>query len=691
VTHLNLGIVAHVDAGKTSLTERLLYAGGVIDTVGSVDAGSTQTDSLALERRRGITIKTAVATFPVGGTTVNLIDTPGHPDFIAEVERALRVLDGAILVVSAVEGVQAQTRVLMRTLRRLGVPTLIFVNKIDRPGARFDSLLGDIRRRLTDRAVAVSTVRGLGTRDAFTQPLLPDLCGDSGLWANGENCRTGVPNSDPPKSGRGRRRQTGAGDFEHDQEREDELIARLVEIDGGEELLGAYVRGQIAYGQVRELLAQSARAGKVYPVFFGSAVTGAGVEELMDGLGELLPSADGDPQKGLSGTVFKVERDRAGAKVAYVRLFDGTLKVRDHLGRDAVVTGLETAGGKAREIRAGEIGKVYGLRDVRIGDAVGRAHERAGLQVFAPPTLETAIVPEREEERPALHDALAQLAEQDPLIDLRPDLTVSLYGEVQKEVIETTLAEEYGLRVGFRETTTIHVERPRGRGEAVEILKKDGNPYFASLGIRVEPGDGLEVVLDVPVEQVPIYLFRTAEMFTAAIEETARKTLEQGLYGWSVIDVKVVVTHCGYAAPLTTPADFRKLLPLVLMAALKEAGTAVCEPIQHFELDGPADTLGPVLGLLGKLHAVPEGQRTDQDAYVIGGRIPAARLKDLELALPGLTRGEGVVETTFAGYQAVAGVAPTRARWDNNPLDRAEYLLQVERRVPMRQVSDTSV
>src|SRR5690242_8677593 len=145
---LNLGILAHVDAGKTSLTERLLYAAGVIDELGSVDAGSTRTDTLELERRRGITIKSAVVSFPLAGTTVNLIDTPGHPDFIAEVERVLGVLDGAVLVISAVEGVQAQTRVLMRTLRRLRIPTLIFVNKIDRAGADPDRVVRDLNAKL---------------------------------------------------------------------------------------------------------------------------------------------------------------------------------------------------------------------------------------------------------------------------------------------------------------------------------------------------------------------------------------------------------------------------------------------------------------------------------------------------------------------------------------------------------------
>src|SRR5919198_798767 len=164
MTMVNLGILAHVDAGKTSLTERLLYAAGVIDEIGSVDDGSTQTDSLALERQRGITIKSAVVSFVVGGVTVNLIDTPGHPDFIAEVERVLGVLDGAVLVVSAVEGVQVQTRVLMRALQRLRIPTLIFVNKIDRGGADFERVLREIRHKLSPAAVAVGAGRAPGSR-----------------------------------------------------------------------------------------------------------------------------------------------------------------------------------------------------------------------------------------------------------------------------------------------------------------------------------------------------------------------------------------------------------------------------------------------------------------------------------------------------------------------------------------------
>jgi ribosomal protection tetracycline resistance protein len=166
---LNLGILAHVDAGKTTLTERLLYAAGVIDEIGSVDEGSTQTDSLELERQRGITIKSAVVSFVIDDVSINLIDTPGHPDFIAEVERVLNVLDGAVLVISAVEGVQAQTRVLMRTLQRLRIPTLLFVNKIDRGGAQHEPLLRSIAGKLTPSIIAMGSTRDLGTRHAASR------------------------------------------------------------------------------------------------------------------------------------------------------------------------------------------------------------------------------------------------------------------------------------------------------------------------------------------------------------------------------------------------------------------------------------------------------------------------------------------------------------------------------------------
>ena len=287
---LNLGILAHVDAGKTSLTERLLYATHVIDAIGSVDDGTTQTDTLDLERRRGITIKAAVVSFVAHDVTINLIDTPGHPDFIAEVERVLNVLDGAVLVISAVEGVQAQTRVLLRTLERLRIPTLLFVNKIDRRGASADRVLKAIAEKLTPSVVAMGSVRMLGTRDSAFRPY------DSTHAA---------------------------------------FVAHLAEVlaDHDDAVLAAYVENdnRVPYATLRNLLAVQTGRGRVHPVFFGSAMTGAGVDPLIAAITELLPAASGDVEAPLSGTVFKVDRGPTGEKVAYVRMFTGSVHVRQRV------------------------------------------------------------------------------------------------------------------------------------------------------------------------------------------------------------------------------------------------------------------------------------------------------------------------------------------------------------------------
>lgn len=263
-----MGIVAHVDAGKTSLTERLLYAAGVIDRVGRVDDGNTQTDSMDLERKRGITIRSAVVSFELGDLTVNLIDTPGHSDFIAEVERALSVLDGAVLVISAVEGVQVQTRLLMRTLTRLRIPTCLFVNKIDRVGARYDELLADIARLLTPAAVPMGSVSDLGTRGAVFGPF-------------------GLP-----------RKALG----ELLAERNDGFLARYLDDGLSADDYAAELRRQVA-------------AAQVHPVYFGSAMTGVGIADLIGGIRSWLPRATALPSEALQARVFKVERASAGQRL----------------------------------------------------------------------------------------------------------------------------------------------------------------------------------------------------------------------------------------------------------------------------------------------------------------------------------------------------------------------------------------
>ncbi len=659
---LNLGILAHVDAGKTTLTERLLYAAGVIDEIGSVDDGSTQTDSLALERQRGITIKSAVVSFAIDDLTVNLIDTPGHPDFIAEVERVLNVLDGAILVISAVEGVQPQTRVLMRTLRRLRIPTIIFANKIDRSGAQYEPLLESIADKLTPAIIPLgSPPCGLGTREAASAPV------------------------------------TSAGK---------NLASRVVDVlaDGNDEFLAAFVNDEsaVSHAQIRLEAAAQTKQALVHPVFFGSAITGAGVDSLTAGIKEFLPATENNADEEVSGTVFKVERGPAGEKIAYVRMFAGTIRTRDRLtirDQDQKVTAISVfdRGGAVRgdAVTAGQIAKLWGLSDVRIGDGIGVSPEQsAEVAQFAPPTLETVVVPSRAADKGSLHVALVQLAEQDPLINLRRDesrkeTSVSLYGEVQKEVIQATLANDFGVDVTFRETTTICIERPVGTGEAVEFISKDPNPFLATVGLRVESapvGAGIDIRLGVELGSMPFSFFN-------AIEETITETLHQGIYGWQVTDCTVTITHTYYyprqshahgtfdKSMSSTAGDFRNLTPLVLMEALQAAGTKVYEPVHQFQLEIPADAFGPVLAALAQLRAVPQQPAAQGSAYVIEGEIPAARVHELRQVLPTLTSGEGVLESAFDHYQLVAGRSPTRPRTDHNPLNRKEYLLAVNRRV----------
>lgn len=605
---LNLGILAHVDAGKTSLTERLLYAAGVIDEIGSVDDGTTQTDTLALERQRGITIKSAVTSFHIGDVAVNLIDTPGHPDFIAEVERVLSVLDGAVLVVSAVEGVQAQTHILMRALRRMHIPTLIFVNKIDLAGARSAFVLAQITDQLTAAAIPLGTVEDEGTKRASTRQVVPDA---SVLG-------------------------------EHD-----------------DAILAAYVTDTpVSRKTLRRALRDQTITAVAHPVVFGSAMTGAGVASLIEAIRVLLP-AGADGTGPATGRVFKVERGPSGEKIAYLRMFSGTLSVRDRIDQGRV-TGIAVFDGGTTVPRAqvsgGQIAKVGGLTGIKVDDTIGspaRSKHR-----FAPPALEA--IAESGEARGALYAALRLLAEQDPLINVRQDanadIRVSLYGDVQKEVLQATLADEFGLRVTFRDTRIRYIERPAGSGAAVQRIKQEGNPFLATIGLRVDPappGSGVGFCLEIERGALP-------PAFIKAIEDTARRTLADG----AVTDCVVTLTESGYCprqshahqgfskSMSSTGADFRGLTPIVLAAALRQAGTIVCAPVQRFHLSVPVDAATAVITVLTRLDGIIEQQRMTARTCVTEGLIPAASVRELTQRLPSLTGGQGVLEAVFDHYEA---------------------------------------
>jgi ribosomal protection tetracycline resistance protein len=651
---LNIGILAHVDAGKTSLTERILFETGVIPAVGSVDKGTTQTDTMDLERARGITIKSAVVSFQLNRRKVNLIDTPGHADFVAEVERSLGVLDGVVLVVSAVEGVQAQTRRLAQAIRAAGLPLLIFVNKIDRLGARDVALLDDIRRKLKLRLVPMNVPSGLGDRAAATSP-----CDrDDPAWR-------------------------------------DALVDLLAELD--ERVIEEFDRtgGELSRAFIEGTLRAQVAAGAVAPVYFGSAIVGAGVHDLLAGIEEWLPAAFGARDAEVDATVFKIARRASGEKIVYARVFAGELAVRRWvtLGRrdpfgeleqiEERITGLDRfvdgATVQSDTAEAGEIVGLHGLRSARIGDRIGSGDAPRELaRAFPRPAFESVVRPVDPSQITRLRAALEQLAEQDPLISLRQrndggEISVRLFGEVQKEVVTDTLARDYGLGVAFDPSQTICVERVSGTGKHVELIGTEGNPFYATIGFRIEPGEvGSGIRYERELGSLPLAFYR-------AIEETVHESLTQGIHGWEVVDCAITLTHAGFWAPLSTAADFRKLTPFVLMQALLQGGTAVCEPYDELALEIPEDTFGPVCGALLNARAVMRNAFREGASHRIVSEIPTVELRGVEQQIPGLTRGEGGWTSSFSGYVPVTGEPPVRQRIGPNPCSRAQYLAEVAR------------
>lgn len=651
---VNLGILAHVDAGKTSLTERILFEAGVIDTIGRVDTGNTQTDTLEIERERGITIQSAVVSFRIGDLKVNLIDTPGHSDFIAEVERALGVLDGVVLVVSAVEGVQAQTRRLAQAVQAIGrLPLIIFVNKIDRTGARDAELLEDIRHRLRMRVVPLTHVAGIGTLGAKVCPI-----------------------------------------EESDEAWQSELLDVLTENDDA--LIDDYVNagGRLSAESLQSTFVSQVACGFVSPVFFGSAKLGVGVDLLLSGIDRFLPPASAKAGDPLSGTVFKIQRDRANEKICYVRLFAGSVAVRQTIvaGRsslggqrdDAIarITGIDSFENghvhKTSAAVAGDIVRLHGLREARIGDFVGSEPPGGRTQHFPEPALESVVRMRDPRLAPRLHDALQQLAEQDPLISIRleqrggrGEISVRLYGEVQKEFIAATLANDFGLDACFEPSQIVCIERLIGSGYAIEYMGQEGNPFVGTVGMRVDPGSlDSGITFHRPSGALPLAFYK-------AIEDVVYETLQEGLCGWEVRDIVVTVTETAYASPVTVAADFRKLTPLVLTDALKLAGTQVCEPVHRFTLDVPASSIGEILAALSGARAIPEQTTQESGTCQIEGIIPLAESHAFEQRLPVLSGGEGVFSDRFEGYQGVSGPVPIRPRTDLNPLYRKEYLARV--------------
>lgn len=639
---INLGILAHVDAGKTTVTESLLFKSGTVHSAGKVDDGTAATDSMFLEKQRGITIRATTISFEWNGTKINIIDTPGHMDFIAEVERSLCVLDGAVLVISAKEGVQVQTRVIFQALKKLKIPTLIFINKVDRVGVCLDELYTQIQDQLTSNIAVMQEIDGIASNDVFIRKL-------GGI--------------------------------------SEKTADLLLDID--ESLAEKYILNEpISETDYQASFLSNIASCNLFAVFHGVALKNIGTEELLYAITHYLPVNTATEQGELCAFVYKIDRDEQSHKRAFVRVFGGSLKIRDTVAVEdseecIKIKSLDTIqNGKftpADCVLSGDIGVIVGVKNLRIGDVIGMRSKMLPQISMAHPSLQASVMPLNLEDRSRLIQALFELTEEDPFLHCEVDkyteeITLWLFGEVQLEVVKALLEERYSLIVQFGELTTIFKERPKKAAEAVIHINVRPNPYWASVGLSVEPlplGSGLIFESEVSYG----YLNKS---FQWAVRDGVKSACEQGLFGWEVVDLKVRFTYGHYFSPVSTPSDFRHLTPHVFEKALRMAGTDLLEPFMNFELCVPKEHGSKIMYDLQQKRANIERIDARNNETIFYGKIPVETSKSYQIQLISHTNGRGVFLTEPCGYDIYMGDPVGKDRKINSDGDKIRSLFQKE-------------
>ena len=631
---INIGILAHVDAGKTTLTESLLYASGTISEPGSVEKGTTRTDTMFLERQRGITIQTAVTSFQWHRCKVNIVDTPGHMDFLAEVYRSLAVLDGAILVLSAKDGVQAQTRVLFHALRKLNIPTIIFINKIDQVGIDLEGVYQSVRDKLSADIIIKQTV-SLSSKITLTENTSAEV------W--------------------------------------DSVI------ENNDELLAKYIAGEsISQKELAQEEQRRVQDASLLPVYHGSAKNGLGIQQLMDAVIGLFQPTKEQGSAALCGRVFKVEYTDCGQRLVYLRLYSGTLRLRDTValaGREKLKITEMRIPSKGEIVRTdtahkGEI-VILPSDSLRLNDILGDKTQlpREMWSDVPFPMLRTTITPKTAEQRDRLLDALTQIADTDPLLHYEVDSTtheiiLSFLGRMQLEVVSALLTEKYKIETAVKEPTVIYLERPLKVASHTIHIEVPPNPFWASIGLSVTPlplGSGVKY-------KSRVSLGYLNQSFQNAVMDGIRYGLEQGLCGWNVTDCKICFEYGLYYSPVSTPADFRSLAPIVLEQALKKSGTQLLEPYLSFTLYAPQEYLSRAYHDAPKYCATIETAQIKKDEVVFTGEIPARCIQAYRTDLAFYTNGRSVCLTELKGYQATVGEPVIQPRRPNSRLDKVRHM-----------------
>ena len=631
---INIGILAHVDAGKTTLTESLLYTSGAILELGSVDKGTTRTDTMFLERQRGITIQAAVTSFNWNDYKINIVDTPGHTDFITEVYRSLSVLDGAILVISAKDGVQAQTRILFHALQKMNIPTIIFINKIDQYGINLNNIYQNIKEKLSNDIIVMQNVT-----------LTPEISIKSII---------DLDDWDPVIS------------------RNDKLLKKYI---AGEKL----TIQELTYEEYR-----CVKKGSLFPIYHGSARNNIGTQQLIEAISNLFCSEMNENDSELCGRVFKIEYTDHKQRLVYLRLYSGTLHLRD------TIILPEKKKVKLTEIYIPSNGEMIQTKTVCSGDIfiipnnTLRLNDIIGNEKLLPcnvwndktvPILRTRIEPIKIEEREKLLDALTEIADTDPLLryyvdTITHEIIISFLGTVQLEVICSLLIEKYHINIRIEDPTVIYLEKPLQKADYTIHIEVPPNPFWASIGLSITPlpiGSGIQY-------ESKVSLGYLNQSFQNAVREGINYGLEQGLYGWEVTDCKICFEYGVYYSPVSTPSDFRFLAPIVLEQTLKKAGTQLLEPYLSFILFTPQEYFSRAYKDAQKHCAIIETSQSKNDEVIFTGHIPVRCINEYRNTLTLYTNGQAVFLTELKDYQIATCEPVIQSRRPNNRIDKVRHM-----------------
>ncbi|MBL7202379.1 MAG: elongation factor G [Anaerolineae bacterium] len=673
----NIGIIAHIDAGKTTTTERVLFYTGRTFRLGNVDDGTTVTDWMDQERERGITIQSAAVTCFWRGHQINIIDTPGHIDFTAEVQRSLRVLDGGVVIFDGVAGVQPQSETVWRQANRYTVPRICYVNKMDRVGADFERTIAMIRERLRANPVAVQIP--LGTEESFAGAV--DLVRMESVTFAGDTGTEVLRGPIPAK-------------FVDQAERyRDALLEALAELD--DHIAEKYLEGQeISEEEIVAVVRRGTVENQFVPVLCGSSLRNKGVQPLLDAVVDYLPSPlDVPPMKGihpktgaeiecppsrsahLAALIFKVQTDPYMGRLTYFRVYSGAVKAGERI-YNANKEKRERVGLLVRmyadhrdsveEIEAGDIGAVLGLKFTFTGDTLCTQGRPLLLEsiVFPAPVIAVAIEPRTDADQDKLSTALQRLAEEDPTFQIKLDkdtgqTLISGMGELHLEVLVDRMLREFKVganvgkpRVAYRETITQRVQ-----AEGKFIRQSGGHGQYGHVLLQLEPagrGEGFQFETRVGGGQVPAGYFK-------AVETGIREALDSGpVAGYQMVDVKATLIGGSYHEVDSSTMAFEIAGSIALKEGAQKAAPILLEPVMSVQVVTPEQYIGEALGDLNARGAHVLGMESTIGGQILDVTVPMAEMFGYATALRSTTQGRGTFTMEFDHYEAVPPSAAER-------------------------------